>query len=110
MTAHISNPKNRVTEGTSFSMVAYFRDGATAAAPTTAQYRVDCLTTNQELTTWTDLTPAVNNEIAITATHNAIQNSSNRTELKQITVQSDQDTDAQTRSVSTWIVVNNEAF
>jgi len=110
MSVFINNPNIRAKEGSSFNVTAYFRDGSAASAPSTAQYRVDCLTTGKKLIDWTNLSTSVSNTISITATLNAIQDSGNKTERKQITVQADQDTSTQTRDTSIWDVENNNAF
>jgi hypothetical protein len=107
----IKIPFPKFKEGSSFVATAYFRNSSDAAtAPTTAQYRVDCLTTGKILTDWTDLTPAASNAITITATENAIQSVGNKTEKKQLTVQADQNTDTQTRDVSIWKIDNIRNF
>ena len=103
-------PRPAFHEGSAFTATAYFRDRATAAAstPTTAKYRVDCLTTGVNLQDWTTLTPAASIPISITATHQAIQNSSNRSEVKQLTVSADHGLAAQARDVMSWTVNNTE--
>lgn len=104
-------PKHKVHEGTTFTANAKFRSSANAAqAPTTAKYRVDCLTTGKKITDWTSLTAAASIDITITATHNAIQNAGNAREKKQLTVTSDPDLSTQTRSKVVWHVTNNRAF
>ena len=103
----ISVPNPITIEGSSFNVTAYFRDSSNAAeAPTTSKYRIDCLSTGKELLDWTTLTPAVSNSIAITATYNAIQNSSNTTEKKQITVAANPGGATQTRDVAIWLTEN----
>ena len=103
---YITIPQLKQKEGSSFTATAYFRDGEAASAPTTAKYRVDCLTTGTTLQDWTTLTPAVSNSIAITATHNAIQDQSNKTEKKQITVSGNHDTATQFRNTVTYKIEN----
>jgi hypothetical protein len=103
---HVTVPVIKTQEGSSFDAIAYFRQAGTATAPTTAKYRVDCLTTGKELQDWTSLTPAVSNTIAMTATFNAIQRNSNRSERKQLIVASDPDAADQTRDQITWKVEN----
>lgn len=107
---YVTVPKTRVQEGGSFSATAYFRTGNAAATPTTAQYRIDCLTSGKEVRGWTDLSVSTSNSITVTSTDNAIQNPGNEWEKKQITVQADQGTDTQTRDVHYWNVFNNRAF
>ena len=107
---YITTPQPFYTEGSSLTATAYFKVGEVATAPTTAKYRLDCLTTCKVLKDWTTLTPAESISIAITATENAMQDEWNTREKKQLTVASDPDTDTQTRDVVTWLVINNEAF
>ena len=103
----ISAPMARFKEGSSFTATAHFRDSSNAAeVPTTSSYRIDCLTTGKEITDWTSLTPAVSNSIAITATENAIQNQTNTTEKKQLTVAANPDGATQVRDTIEWKVVN----
>lgn len=106
----IQIPKPFTREGSSFTATARFRNGATAEAPTTAKYRVDCLTTGAVLADWTSLSVAASIAIPITATHNAIQDQCNRVEQKQLTVASDPDTSTQTRSTAVWKVENIRGF
>lgn len=107
---YIKIPKPSVKEGNSFTATAYFRSDATASAPSTAKYRVDCLTTQKTLTDWTTLTPAASISISITRTDNAIQDSSNRIERKQLTVAGNPDTSTQTRQSIVWEVENIQGF
>ena len=105
---YIPNPK--VKEGSSFTATVYFRSGKSSDTPSTAKYRVDCLTTGKNLTAWTSLTPATSVNISITPTENAIQYSENKTEKKQITVAADPDTSTETRSVAIYKVENIRGF
>lgn len=102
----IQIPQLKQQEGSSFTATAYGRNGQTAEAPTTAKYRLDCLTTGTKLTDWTTLTPAASMAISITSTENAIQDQSNRFEKKQLTVAANPDTATQYRAVAIWKVEN----
>lgn len=104
----IQIPKTRIMEGTAFTATAYFRDRASAAAdaPTTIKYRVDCLATGAEIADWTTVTPGETASIAITATHNAIQDDTNDFEWKQLTVASDFELATQCRKTVRWRVEN----
>jgi len=106
----ISVPQLKFSEGSSMIATAFFREGEASEVPTTAQYRLDCLTTGTELKDWTILTPAASIAIAITATENALQSQSNRLEKKQITVSRNPDTDTQVRKTKTWKILNNKAI
>ena len=105
----IQLPKTLVDEETTFTATAYFRDRdtKTASTPTNVYYRVDCLTTQTELTDWTIVaTPGTQNAITLTSTHNKIQTNSNRREAKQITVQADRGLSTQITGKAVWRVVN----
>ena len=107
---YITLPQLQFSEGASMVATAYFREGDTAETPTTASYRIDCLTSGVEIKDWTSLTPAESIAIDITATENAIQNQGNRFEKKQITVARNPDLDTQVRRTKTWKVINNRAL
>ena len=105
----IQIPKTVVTEESSFTATAYFRDRdtKTSAVPTTVQYRVDCLTTKTELQGWTSVaTPASSNAITITSTMNAIQQNSSPRERKQLIVRTDSGLSSQLTERITWVVNN----
>lgn len=101
-------PRPKFNEGSAFTATAYMRDRATALAsvPAAAKFRVDCLTTGQQVQDWTSLTPAASISIPITATHNAILDASNDRETKQLSVASEPGAATQFRDVATWDVVN----
>ena len=107
---HIQIPNPTVKEGSSFTATVKFRASGAASAPTTAKYRLDCLTTGQRLVDWTSLSVAASIDIPITATNNAIQNQYNTTEKKQLTVASDPDTSTQTRDTMVYKVENIRGF
>lgn len=104
----ISIPRPSVQEGSAFTATARFRDRATAAAstPTNIKYRVDCLTTGVALQALTTVSAASSASISVTATHNAIQDQSNRYETKQLTVVGDEGLSTQVRETATWHVRN----
>lgn len=103
-------PKISVPEGSSFTATAYFRSGSSSDTPSTAKYRVDCLTSGNVLQDWTTLTPATSVNITMTHAFNAIQNQGNAKEKKQLTVSADYGTSTETRDVQTWIVKNIRNF
>jgi len=107
---YINIPQLKQKEGSSFTATAFFRLDDAANAPTTASYRIDCLSTGKVLQDWTSLTPAVSNTIAITATHNAIQNQSNKFEKKQISVAANPDTATQVRESVEYKIENIRNF
>jgi hypothetical protein len=105
----IQLPKPNFGEGSSFTLTAYFRNRATAAAattPTTVDVRLDCLTTGITLRDWTTVTPAANVSIAVTGAENAIQNAGNKREQKQVTIMLDEGLDTQLREIAIWTVEN----
>ncbi len=102
----ITLPKRKVNEKTSFSATSYYRNGDAAGSSTTAEYRVDCLTSGQELTDWTSLTPAASIAIAITPTENRIVDTWNLSERKQLTVSADRGLSTEGRESVTWKVKN----
>ena len=103
---YIQIPKTKVVEGSSFTATAYFRTGDAGAASTTAKYRVDNLTTGEELKDWTTLSVAESISIAMTATFNAIKRDGNSYEKIQLSVASDPDTATATIATATWTVRN----
>ena len=104
----IQLPKTRVEEETAFSAVAYFRTRATKAAlaPTTVHYRVDCLSTRQEIQDWTSVSAAANVTITITSAFNQILNGDKAWERKQLIVKADAGLSTQVIKSATWIVDN----
>lgn len=103
---YIKLPKPKFKEGSGFVAVSYFRNSATGEAPTTARYRIDCLTTGREVLGWTTLTPATSINISITGTDNAIIDASSITERKQITVEADAGLSTQSRNTAYYEVEN----
>lgn len=101
-------PKTKWKEGSAFPLPVYLRLRSTAAAatPTTIHYRIDCLTTGTEIADWTSVSAASSFTISVTATHNAIQDSGNDYEIKQITVMTDQDLATQHRESVEYRVDN----
>ena len=107
---YIKLPKNEVREGSSLYATVYFRDDNSAVVPTTARYRIDCLTTGAIMRTWTDLTPAGSVDITIDFNDNAIESNYNNRERRQITVEIDAGLSTQTRNTAEWNVKNIEGF
>lgn len=101
-------PRDTWKEGSAFTATANFRTRSTAAAstPTTIHYRVDCLTTGQQIADDTSVSAASSASIAITGTHNAILDDANEAEVKQLTVTADQGLSTQHRESITWRVEN----
>ncbi len=107
----IQLPPIRPWERNSFTVSVRFRNSSLAAeAPTTARYRIDCLTTGQTVKEWTSLTPAATISIPVTSSDNRIISKGNAQERRQITVQADQGTDTETRDVAFWDLINIRGF
>lgn len=75
-----------MNEGSAFDATVYFRDGATAATPSTVHYRIDCQTTCKEVRGWTALTPGEQVTVPVQASDSEIQCELNDYETKRITV------------------------
>ena len=100
-----------VKERQSFTATAYFRNNSDAAeAPTTVEYRIDDLTSNSEILTWTTVTAASEVSITIKANENRILGDSNQYEVRQLTVAADRDTDNETRDTYQWRVENIQGY
>jgi hypothetical protein len=107
---YLSLPVIDIDEGSSATAIMQVRDGDAATTPTTARYRIDCLTTGNTVRGWTELTPADAISIVLDYTDNAILASQNRKERKQITAEIDTGLSTQYRARGFWSVKNNEAI
>ena len=104
----ISFPKTIVMEDSSFTATVNFRNraGAASLTPTTIHYRVDCLSSGEVITDWTQVgTPSTSNTIAITKEMNDIKTCGDR-ERKQLVVQIDRGLDTQVTNAKNWQVQN----
>lgn len=78
---------DQVNEGNAAWLTATLRDKAgNLATPSSATYRIDCLTTGEEVRDTTALSAASEMEIALTIADTAIVNEGNSIELKRVTV------------------------
>lgn len=105
----IQLPRTIVPEETTFTATAYFRTRATKAAdtPTTIHYRLDCLTTQQQIKDWTTVSsPSTSNTVVISSSDNQILDDSNRLEAKQLTVRTDSGLATQVIQPVQWKVRN----
>lgn len=105
----IQFPMSVVPEQTTFTTTIYNRVRSTksGAIPTTIHYRVDCITTGQQITDWTSVsTPAASNSIVITSTENKILGPCNIQETKQIMIKLDSGLATQVIKPKQWIVEN----
>jgi hypothetical protein len=76
------------------------------STPTTARYKIECLTSGRNIRAWTTLTPAQSMLIAVEPDDNAIVYNANRLERRQLTVQTDFDTVTQKVKTIEWDVRN----
>lgn len=75
-----------IKEKSTAYLVTSFRDKhRRLAAPTSVQYRIDCLTTRRNVRVWTSIEPAAQVEIKLTPEDNAIFGSGER-ERRLVTV------------------------
>lgn len=94
-------------EGQSFTATfKFFDSGYVPSSPTTARYRVDCLTTGNEIRGWTTVTPAQTLNISVSPEDNRIVSSANPFERRQLVVQSNYGTSTQSVQTSDWLVKN----
>ena len=105
---YLQIPRKRVNEGAYFNGTAHFRDGDTSAAPTTARWRLDNLTTGRNVTAWTTITPAASATLVVGP--NTLQEHNRKNVLMQITVESDTDLTTQDRTTVQYRIVNNRGF
>lgn len=73
-------------EGTIYIDVTFYNTDNETFTPAAAQYRIDCLTTGNEVRSWTDLVPAESITIAVTGSDNQIFSEVNNREMRQIVV------------------------
>jgi hypothetical protein len=101
-------------EDSTFALsVKFWDDGGEpwlAAAPTTVDYRVDCLTTGVTMTDWTSVSPAAVVTINVPVAANAINSEVNWREKRQLTVKANKDLSTQYLSNFTYYVENNSAI
>ena len=106
---YVRIPSFDVNEGSSFEATLNFRqDGADVTpAAGTVKFRVDCLTTGQEIKDWTaTATPTQPMQLAIVSGYNDIITESNRREKKQLTISYNIDSDDQYTTTQTYYVTN----
>jgi hypothetical protein len=105
----IALPLTIVEEETTFTATVSHRTRPTkeSSTPSTIHYRVDCLSTQQEITDWTSVaSPSASNSIVITSTENQILDNSFSTETKQLTIKLDSGLSTQQIKPITWKVRN----
>lgn len=76
-----------INEGKTHWLTASFKDkNGVDAIPTSAQYRIDCLTTGAAVRALTVLTPAASIEIKLTPDDVSIEDVANTNEIKRVTL------------------------
>lgn len=105
-TVAIQLPKPRVKEGSAFTATAYFREAGAAVTPTNVYYRIDNLSTGENIADWTSVTAASNVSISVTSTHNALRSQSNSFERLQLSVDADHGLSTQVRESVLYEVEN----
>jgi hypothetical protein len=95
-----------INEGSALAFTITLYTDGTLTVPTSLRYRVDCITTGATLTSWTSLTPASTTSVTVTPAANAIQNNSNFTEVKTITLEADHGLSGAYTHETTWRVKN----
>ena len=74
--------------------------------PTNVYYRLDCLTSGAVLLDWTSVTPGETLNITVTPTQNAIQNTCNPYERKQLLIAADYGLATQFVESIDWEITN----
>lgn len=82
MALKIINEKSRC-----YLTVAFYDKDGNAAIPTSATYRIDCVTNNTQVKDDSSLTPGSSIEIPITSSDNAIIAITNTLERRKVTVE-----------------------
>lgn len=81
------NISDVVNEGSTAYLDVLFKDkDGVVAAPSGVTYRIDCMTTGQQVLADTVISPAGTVEITLTPGNNAIITATNRSEIKRVTV------------------------
>jgi hypothetical protein len=101
-------PVAKVLVGDNFTADVQFIDEASfdPSAPSTVEFRIDCLTNGQQVLTWTTVTPGASVAIAVSSAYNTIITAANQSEVKQITVTGDRGLSFQCSAQKRWIVQN----
>jgi len=107
---HVKIPHPDINEGNSFTATAYFRNASTGAAeaPTTnVKYRLDNVSTGQQILDWTSATPASEVSISITSAHNKIlSRQAHKQEIVQLVVAADRGETSANYSTIQWKINN----
>lgn len=96
-----------INEETTFNLtVKPFDQNRVALTPTTARYKVDCLTNGRSIRGWTTLTASASMSIPIVSADNVILTDGSRVERRQLQVQTDFGTSTQNVFAYEWDVRN----
>lgn len=98
-----------VEENSGREKVDLFTYSRVAAAPTTVEYQIDCLTSGAAIRAAASLTPGTSVYILITPADTTLQSQDNSMELREITVTADLGLDTQFRRTYQYKVVNKAA-
>jgi hypothetical protein len=73
-------------EGTLYFTVKFYDTDDALFTPSSAAYRIDCLTSGNEVRAWTDLIPADVITIAVTGSDNQIYDEARSREIRQMVI------------------------
>jgi hypothetical protein len=94
-------------EGDSFTLrFSMYSEDRLPTTPTTARYKIECLTNKRNIRNWTTLTVAQEIDISIEPDDNVILTEGSRVERRQMTVQTDYGTTTQNVFTREWDVRN----
>jgi hypothetical protein len=101
-------PVDKTRDGDNFTADVQFRDSESGelSAPGTVDFRIDCITNDQEVLGWTSATADDTVSIAIASIYNAIIMTTNPSEIKQLTVTGDRGQTFQCTAQKRWTVLN----
>lgn len=99
-----------ITERSFIPVTAVFEDDRDVPrVPDTVHWKLVCVTTDTVLVDWTPLTPAATVEFEIGSTMNRIIDNANADEVKELTVEANQDTERAWNQVEQYRVINGRA-
>ncbi len=93
-------------DSTAYLTVAFFDKDGVAAVPTSATYRIDCVTNDASVRASTSLTPASSIEIKLAPDDNKIISDANEYETREITVSASFGTGDESHERAQWRVRN----
>lgn len=106
----ISIPKSVYRENSSFSATAKFiiRSTATMAAPTTVEYKIYNISSNEVIRDWTTIASAASVTIDITSADNAIRDDRNEYERMALLVAADRGLTTEANELADYWLTNVE--